>query len=248
MQKKSWLHKANMFIRSLLFTTFVAVYTIFYSFISVSLFPLPLRYRFTCIMAWTRTMIWVLKKICYIDYEVEGWENIPKDRNGIIMCKHQSTWETFFIPGHFYQPAIILKRELLWVPFFGWGLATIDPIAINRKDGHTAIEQIISKGKQCLDAKRWVLVFPEGTRIAPGHVGKYRIGGARLATATGYPILPIAHNAGRFWPKRGFLKKPGTIKVVIGPLIETKDRKPEEVLAETKNWIETTMQRIDRVG
>ena len=245
MKKKSWVSRINIFIRSLLFSAFMSIYTIFYSFLSVSLFPFPLRYRFAMIMAWTRTMIWVLKTICHVDYTVEGWENIPKDRNGVIMCKHQSTWETFFIPGHFFQPAIILKRELLFVPFFGWGLATIDPIAINRSDRRSAMDQIIAKGKKCLDAKRWVLVFPEGTRIAPGAVGKYRVGGARLATATGYPILPIAHNAGRFWPKRGFIKTPGTIKVVIGPLIETKDRSPEEVLHETKAWIENTMQTID---
>lgn len=245
MQNNSWLHKINMFIRSLLFTTIVSVYTFFYSFFSVALFPFPLRYRFAFIMAWTRTIIWLLQKLCYINYEVEGWENIPKDQNGIIMCKHQSTWETFFIPGHFYQPAIILKRELFWVPFFGWGLATVDPIAINRKDGRSAMEQIISKGKKCLDDKRWVLVFPEGTRIAPGKTGKYHMGGARLAAATGYPILPIAHNAGRFWPKRGFLKQPGTVKVVFGPMIETRGRKAEDILEETKNWIEGTMVRID---
>jgi 1-acyl-sn-glycerol-3-phosphate acyltransferase len=248
MQRNSWLHRTNIFIRSLFFTVFVAIYIFFYSFISVALFPFPLRYRFICIMAWTRSIIWLLQKLCYINYEVEGWENIPKDRNGIIMCKHQSTWETFFIPGHFYEPAIILKRELLWIPFFGWGLATIDPIAINRNAKRSAMDQIISKGKKCLDAKRWILVFPEGTRMAPGQIGKYHMGGARLATNTGYPILPIAHNAGRFWPKRGFLKKPGTVKVVIGPMIETKDRSSEDVLAETKSWIEETMRRIDSAG
>jgi len=235
----------NMFFRSLFFSAFMSIYTVFYSFISVSLFPFPLRYRFAFIMAWTKTIIWVLQKTCYINYEVEGWENIPKDRNGIIMCKHQSTWETFFVPSHFYQPAIILKRELLWVPFFGWGLATVDPIAINRKNSQSAMQQIIKKGRACLEAKRWVLVFPEGTRIAPGKVGKYRLGGARLAAETGYPILPIAHNAGRFWPKHGFLKKPGTITVIIGPLIETKNRTPEKVLEETKQWIEGAMQRIE---
>src|SRR6185437_13107749 len=192
MQKQSFLHKMNMFFRSLFFSAFMSIYTVFYSFISVSLFPFPLRYRFAFIMAWTKTIIWVLQKTCYINYEVEGWENIPKDRNGIIMCKHQSTWETFFVPSHFYQPAIILKRELLWVPFFGWGLATVDPIAINRKNSQSAMQQIIKKGRACLEAKRWVLVFPEGTRIAPGKVGKYRLGGARLAAETGYPILPIA--------------------------------------------------------
>lgn len=171
-------------------------------------------------------------------------ENIPTNRSGVVLSKHQSTWETFFLQGLFYQSAIILKRELLWVPFFGWGLAIIDPIAINRSNTNNAMSQIITKGRKCLEAGRWILVFPEGTRIPYGQVGKYRVGGARLATATGYPVIPVAHNAGRFWPKRSFLKTPGTIHVVIGPLIETIDRSAEEVLAEAKNWIEGTMKKL----
>jgi len=187
---------------------------------------------------------YVLKVVCHIDYRIEGLENVPKDRVGIIMCKHQSTWETFFIPQYFHTPAPIAKRELAWVPFFGWGLALCDPIFINRSDKKTAMQQIVEKGKRCLAAGRWVLMFPEGTRIPYGKIGHYRLGGARLASATGYPILPIAHNAGKFWPRRKFIKRPGTITVVIGPLIESTGRKPEELLNFTKQWIETTMTRI----
>src|SRR3990167_3746852 len=240
------LYQTNLLIRSLLFTVILIVIIIPYSFLCLCSLPLPLRYRCILVMSWTNLMIWILKVICRVNYEVRGLKNIPKDRNSIILSKHQSTWETFFLPGLFGQPAIILKRELFWVPFFGWGLAVIDPIAINRRDSSSAMEQIISKGKRCLDAGRWILVFPEGTRIPYGKIGNYRLGGARLAVATGYPVLPIAHNAGRFWEKRTFIKKPGTIQVVIGPLIETKNRKPEEVMEQVKNWIEETIVQIDK--
>lgn len=246
MKKRSFWAHTNQFIRSLIFVIFLPTVTIFYSFFSICMFPFPLRYRYAVIMAWTSMMVWMLKKVCHVDYHVRGLENIPQNRNGIILSKHQSTWETFFLPTLFHQSAIILKRELLWVPFFGWGLATIEPIAINRKDGTSAMDQIIAKGRKCLEAGRFILVFPEGTRITPGQVGKYRLGGARLATTTGYPIIPVAHNAGRFWPKRGFMKKPGVIQVVIGPLIETKDRTPEAVLEEAKQWIESTVLEIDK--
>lgn len=246
MKNKSVLHRINMFFRSLFFVIFLPLYTIPYSFLCVAAWVLPFRLRYKIIMAWTGIMVWMLKHVCYIDYRIEGLENIPKGRNGIVISKHQSTWETFFLPTLFHECAIILKRELLWVPFFGWGLAIIEPIAINRKKGSNAMEQIITQGRRYLQKGRWILVFPEGTRIAPGHQGKYRIGGARLATTTGYPVVPVAHNAGTYWPRRGFMKKAGTIRVVIGPLIETKDRSPEEVLADAKQWIEKTMERLEQ--
>jgi 1-acyl-sn-glycerol-3-phosphate acyltransferase len=119
-----------------------------------------------------------------------------------------------------------------------------NPIAINRSDGSTAMAQIIKQGKACLAAGRWILVFPEGTRIPYGKVGKYRLGGARLAVETGSFILPVAHNAGLFWPRRKFLKRPGTVQVVYGPIIETKGRTPDEVMTLTKNWIEETMTQL----
>lgn len=242
--KISLLHKTNLFIRSLIFSILMVTFTIIQSFLCILGSPFPLRFRYAMIVKFTRFILWLLKIICGINYKVEGLENIPKDMTGIILSKHQSTWETFFLPGAFRQPAIILKRELLWVPFFGWGLATIDPIAINRSNTHSAMEQIISKGKKCLDSGRWILVFPEGTRIPAGKVGKYRLGGARLAVGTGYPVLPVAHNAGYFWPRRKFIKRPGTVHVVVGPVIETKNRTAEEVMEEAKNWIEATVLKI----
>jgi 1-acyl-sn-glycerol-3-phosphate acyltransferase len=201
------------------------------------------------VINYIKISVWILKFVCHIDYRIEGLENIPKNRNGIILSKHQSTWETFFIPTLFRDPAIITKRELLWLPFFGWGFATISPIAINRSNKTTAMEQIIKKGTQCLKKGRWILVFPEGTRIPPGKIGNYRLGGARLAIAAGgYPILPIAHNAGHFWKKNTFLKYPGTVHIVIGPIIETMNRKPEEVTEQAKNWIENTILKIEQAA
>lgn len=245
MNIKLFLHKLNLFLRSLLFSIIMVTTMILHSAICLLAWPLPLRIRYKVVIAFTDFIIWLLKVLCNVNYKIEGLENIPKNRNGVILCKHQSTWETFFLPGLFSGPAIILKRELLWVPFFGWGAATVSPIAINRSDKATAMDQILKKGKKCLDEGRWILVFPEGTRIPAGLVGKYRPGGARLAVAAGYPVIPIAHNAGRFWPRRQFIKHPGTVHMVIGPLIETTNRTAEDVLLEAKTWIEETIKKID---
>lgn len=245
MKKISVFENVNRFLRSLLFSVLMIVGTCFYSFLCLIFWVLPLRFRFRLIQTFTSFLLWSLKIICRINYKIEGLENISQNRNGVIMSKHQSAWETFLLQNLFPNSAIIVKRELFWVPFFGWGLASISPIAINRSDKSSAMEQVITKGKTCLQQGRYVLVFPEGTRVAPGHVGHYRLGGARLATATGFPVIPVAHNSGRFWPRRKFIKRPGTVHVVIGPMIETQGRKSEEVLEEVKKWIETTMLRID---
>ncbi len=244
MKSKSIFYRMNLYLRSLLFSIIMALTVLFYSFFCILAYPFPFRYRYAIIMAFTGAMIWLLKVICGVNYKIEGLENIPKDRVGIVLSKHQSAWETFLLPRLFHHSAIILKRELLWVPFFGWGLRLVDPIAINRRDKTSAMEQIIAKGRKCLEEGRWIIMFPEGTRIPYGKVGTYRAGGTRLAVATGYPVIPVAHNAGRYWSKRGLLKYPGTIQVVIGPLIETKGRKSEEVLAEVKNWIEGKVKEI----
>jgi 1-acyl-sn-glycerol-3-phosphate acyltransferase len=245
MMKQSLLNKLSLFFRSLTFSIIMLSTAMLWSLLCILSMPFPLHRRFALVTTWTDGMVWCLKVICHIDYQLEGAENIPKDRNGVVLSKHQSAWETFFLPGRFRDPAIILKRELYWLPFFGWALPAVEPIAINRSDTSSAMEQVIKKGKKCLEQGRWILMFPEGTRIPPGKIGKYRLGGARLAVNAGYPVLPVAHNAGRFWPRRKFIKKPGTVRVVIGPLIETKGRTPEDVMEQVKDWIEGTMVRID---
>jgi 1-acyl-sn-glycerol-3-phosphate acyltransferase len=237
--------KINLFVRSFIFSIFSILSMLLYSLFVVTLFFMPLKVRHALVRGFLAAYLYMLKKVCLIDYEVTGLQHVPKGLPGIVLSKHQSTWETFFLPLVFKDPAIILKQELLWIPFFGWGLAAIDPIAINRRSKGTAMQQIIAKGKKCLDAGRWIIVFPEGTRTAPGTIGNYKLGGARLATATGHPVIPVAHNAGRYWPRRKFIKRPGTIQVVIGPVIETKDKTADEVLALAKDWIEETMRRLD---
>jgi 1-acyl-sn-glycerol-3-phosphate acyltransferase len=231
----------SQIIRSIIFGIVVPIFTMFYGVVCLFSMLLPFKTRHSIVMVWTNSVVWLLKVICQIDYKISGLENIPAGKNGIVMCKHQSSWETFYLPGQFYQTAIILKRELGWVPFFGWGVAATDPIAINRSDKANAMAQIIEQGKRFLDAGRWVLIFPEGTRIAPGEVGQYKMGGARLAVATGYPILPVAHNAGYFWSRRQFIKRPGTVHMVFGPMIDPVGKTPEQVLQLTKDWIENQM-------
>jgi len=178
-----------------------------------------------------------------ISYEVQGWENVPREPV-ILMAKHQSAWETLFMEAKFPDQCWIVKRELLWLPFVGWGLIAIRCIAIDRSSGMSAREQIVEQGAQRLREGLWVSIFPEGTRVAPGKVGRYGIGGALLATRTGTPILPIAHNAGEFWPRYAFRKRPGKVKVVIGPPIATQGRDVLEVNNEMQSWIEGRMREI----
>lgn len=238
------MHQINLLIRSLVFSMVSITLIVICSTACLLALLLPLRYRHRIVRFFLYLYLGSLKLICGLSYRVEGLENIPNQRVGVIFSKHQSAWETFFLPTIFHDPAVIAKRELLWVPFYGWGLAAADPILINRKDKSTAMQQIITKGKKCLQDGRWILVFPEGTRIAVGHVGKYHLGGARLAAAAEAPVIPVAHNAGYFWPKRGFIKRPGTVTVVIGPVIETTGRAPDEIMELAKSWIETTVLRI----
>lgn len=230
-------------IRSSLFSiVFVTTIPIF-ALLTVLCFPFPFKIRYAIASRWALLNLWWLKRSCRLSYRVSGAEHIPRD-TAIIFCKHQSTWETLALQAIFPPQVWVMKRELLWVPFFGWALAMLGSIAIDRKAGRKAIDQLITQGRQRLEDGRWVVVFPEGTRIAPGQRGRYRIGGAVLAEQSGHPIVPVAHNAGEFWPKRGFLKRPGEIQVVIGPPIQTQGRTAAEILALAETWIETEMARI----
>lgn len=228
------------FLRSLLFSIGMILFTVVYAIPSCLSYVLPYRSRYRVVNVWHRGVLWWLQVTCGIRYEVEGMENILPDGPGIIFSKHESTWETLALTEIFPPQAWVLKRELLWVPFFGWALAVLEPIAIDRNAGRKAINQIIEQGIARLKAGRWITVFPEGTRIAPGHTKKFGVGGALLAAKSGYPVVPVAHNAGEFWPKRGFLKRPGTIRVVIGKPIQTEGRKATEINDEAEQWINTT--------
>ncbi len=232
-----------IFIRSFLFSLVMISSTMLMAVSLVLLSPLPYRWVVVFSRLYPAVNMIALKYICGLSYTVTGRENIP-DQTSIIFCKHQSTWETLAIQVIFPPMAFVVKRELLWVPFFGWGLAALRAVAIDRSAGHSAMKQMVEKGMARLQRGIWMAIFPEGTRVAAGAKGRYRMGGAILAAKSGYPVVPVAHNAGEFWPRGQFLKKPGTIQVVIGPPIPSKNRKPEEILADAKNWIETTVAEI----
>ena len=205
--------------------------------------PFSFERRFRYISLWARFNIWCLKVVCGVRYEVEGLENLP-DEPSIIYAKHASTWETFALQCILPPQTWVLKRELLRVPFFGWGLAMLKPVAIDRASGRQALKQLIERGSKCLDEGRWLVIFPEGTRMAPGKMRKFGFGGALLAEKSGRRLVPVAHNAGSYWPRHSFLKRPGTIKVVIGKPIETAGRKAGALNEEAEAWMVETMARI----
>ena len=235
--------KPVLIIRSLLFWLGFVFNVLVFGLLIVLLFFTPSSFRLKIARIWSYTNNLLLKIFCGIDFKVEGRENLNV-KTAIILSKHQSTWETLAL--HSFTPYVhwVFKRELMYIPVFGWALALTDPIGINRGAGRAAINQLITEGKKKLDAGKWMVLFPEGTRTAPGKTKKYKIGGALLAEKSGYPVIPIAHNAGEFWPRHSFIKWPGTISVVIGPAIETKGRSAEEINKEVFDWIEAAMQKI----
>lgn len=226
-----------LFLRSLLFALGMWLSTLVFAPLAVLTFPFPFTVRYAFITRWARFNLWWLRLTCRLDYQVRGRENIPVG-NAIVFCKHQSAWETLALQKIFPPQVWLLKRELLWVPFFGWGLAMLEPIAIDRRAGRKAVEQLVTQGGERLANGRWVVIFPEGTRVPPGQSGRYGIGGAVLAAKSGYPVVPVAHNAGEFWPRRGFIKRPGTITVVVGPAIESQGKTAEMIKEEAREWIE----------
>lgn len=205
---------------------------------------MPMSWRHALGNGWGRANMFLLKWVCGLTYTLKGAEHIPKG-GSLIMAKHQSTWETMALRGLLPRnQAWVLKRELMWIPVFGWAMAMVQPIAIDRKAGRKAIKQVIDQGKACLAAGRNVIIFPEGTRTAPGERRRYGVGGGLLAQKTGVPVVPIAHNAGVFWPRRGLIKHPGTIQVVIGKPIETQGKDAAQIMAEVEAWIEGVQETL----
>lgn len=231
------------FLRSLVFSFGMICSTIFIGFA----LPASVLFTFKASTKVARMYAWFivhsLRFLCGVNYKIKGQENIPGGA-GIIFSKHQSTWETYALQLMFPPQVWVFKRELLWVPFFGWGLAALKSISIDRGSGRKAVKQIITQGRDRLDAGIWVTIFPEGTRVTPGEKKRWGIGGAILAEKTGYPIVPVAHNAGEFWAKRSFVKQPGTIQVIIGKPVETKGRKASDINREVEAWMDSAMLEI----
>lgn len=230
-------------LRSAVFALLQVVLTVVFAIIALLTFPLGPFTRYRIITTWNRIIIRAARVICGIRYEIKGAENLP-DYPVIVMAKHQSAWETIALPILLPPQAMVLKKELLALPFFGWGLAMLSPIAINRKAGKEALRQIVAQGSARIRQGFWVMIFPEGTRVKPGEVGRYGIGGAWLATRTKTPVLPVAHNAGEVWPRHAFLKPPGTITLSIGPVISSEGKKADVLNEEVKAWIESEMKQL----
>jgi len=226
------------FLGSLVFTSFLFVWTGFYA-IAFSLFGgfLPFHRRAWFPRNWGSVLLWVLKKTCRLDYVVEGRENLPPG-NHVALIKHSSSWETFAQSVLLPPQAWVLKRELTWLPFVGWTARLLRGIAVDRGAGHVAVKSVLRQGKARLADGLWVVIFPEGTRMPPGQTRKYGISGALLAIESGRLIVPVAHNAGYYWPRRGFMKRPGTIRVVIGQPIVAAGREPRGLNLELQAWIE----------
>ena len=196
---------------------------------------------------WGKFNLWMQQLICGLRYEIHGLENLPKGDPVIIMSKHQSTWETIALRGIFRpQQSWVLKKELLRLPIFGWALSFAKSIPIDRAAGRRAIIEVVKQGIQRLDEGRYVIIFPEGTRTDPGERRKYGIGGGVLAERSGVPVIPVAHNAGVFWRRRGVKKYPGTIQVIIGPAIPSRDKKASRIMAEVEDWIEARQEELHK--
>ena len=245
------MFKAKTYLQyfySLAFVCTMFISSVYISVIGTIFLPFSFHTRYWFINFYSILNLWVLKHLCHIDYRVEGMENIPKDEACIIFSKHQSALETMMVQRIFPPLTFVVKRELLWLPFFGWGLKSIKPIAINRKAGRKAILQIIDQGIDRLKQGIWIVIFPEGTRSKPGTKLAYKKGGSILAAKSEHRVIPVAHTAGEFWPKGFFSRQTGTIVMSIGPAIETKGRTPEEVMHEAECWIETKMKEISTVS
>lgn len=219
------------------FTVCLAAAVIFLSW------PLPHDFRFAVARLWGRGMLWAGRFFCGLDYVVEGEEYIP-DEPCVILIKHSTVFETYAQLAIFPRQTWVVKRELCWIPIFGWGLAAMKPIAIDRGAGRSAVTQVISQGLEALREGTWVTVFPEGTRMPAGTTRRYGISGAALAKEAGVKIVPVAHNAGDFWPRRGLTKRPGLIRFCIGPPIDPADRNPKETNLVVQEWIESRMAGI----
>ena len=229
--------------RSLLFTTYMMASACVFGGVMTLGFWLPYPAQFAIARTWARILFWVLERLCGLKYVVEGRERIPSG-NHIVMSNHTSAWETVAQFLIFPPQVWVLKRELLWIPFVGWGLKLLRPIAINRGEGHRAVNQVVDQGKARLADGLWIIIFPEGTRVVSGETRKFGVSGALLAIASGRSVVPLSHNAGTFWARRGFLKKPGTIRVVIGEPIESVGKNPRELNDEVKQAIEAGLARI----
>jgi len=232
-------------LRSTLFALFQAAVTLLFSLVALATFPLKPVVRYRIVTTWSRLVVGAAESICGIRYRVLGAEQLPPPPY-IVLSKHQSAWETLAFQQIFPPQVWVVKRELLWIPFFGWGFAMLSPIAIDRGAGPRALRHMLEQARDRLAQGFCIVIFPEGTRVTPGRRGNYQVGGAWLAVKTATPVLPVAHNAGELWRRRAFVKRPGVVTVSIGAPIDTRQLTPDELIRRVEDWIEREMQRITR--
>jgi 1-acyl-sn-glycerol-3-phosphate acyltransferase len=233
--------------KSLFFTAFMMVSALAFGGFMALCFLAPYRTQFAIARSWARLQFWLLGIVCGLTFTVEGRERIPAG-NHIVMSNHTSAWETIAQFLIFPPQVWVLKRELLWIPFIGWGLKLLRPISINRGAGHRAVNQVIEQGKERLADGLWIIIFPEGTRVVAGEKRKYGVSGALLATETGKFVVPLSHNASDFWVRRGIVKKAGTIRVVIGEPIAAAGKDARELNDEVRQAIEAGLARIAEIS
>jgi 1-acyl-sn-glycerol-3-phosphate acyltransferase len=231
---------------SILFTVYLFISVFFYGVAALLARAVSRNRSYRVAVNWARTTLYLLKHLCGLDYAVTGKEHLDRE-NSIVLVKHTSSWETIAQFVIFPKQTWVMKRELLWAPVLGWVLRIYRPIAIDRKAGRVAVEQVITQGRDRLEDGDWIIIFPEGTRVAPGKVSRYGLSGALLAIDTGRPVIPVAHNAGEFWPRRSWHKRRGTIRVVIGAPIQPAGRNPRDLMNEVQLWIEATVSNLSDV-
>ena len=237
------MYRIWLTLRSAVFWVWQIIVTLILGGPVILLGLVSFRMGYAAAILWNKANIWGLRTICGVSWKVDGCEHIP-DTPCVVMSKHQSTWETYFLPTLFYPGVYVAKKSLLWIPIFGWALYVLKFIMIDRKTGRSAIAQMCEQARDRLAKGRWVIVFPEGTRRPVGSEPNYRIGGAMIAHSVPTNVLPVAVNAGEFWPRMGFIKWPGEITVSIGPVIKSENKSAAQILSETQDWIEGRMQEI----
>lgn len=229
--------------RSLLYLLLAILITAPFGLLVTLSIVFPMKFRFWLIGLWRSAFLAMCKVVLGLDYQVIGRENIPSTP-AVILSKHQSAWETVSLQAIFPPQVFVLKKSLLMIPFLGWAFAAVKMISIDRSAGQDALRQVVSQGCDRLKAGYWVVIFPEGTRIAPGARRRFKTGGAHLAVSAGAFAVPVAHNAGEFWARNAFVKRPGRITVSIGPAIDPRGKTADEVTALAEQWIDSEMRRL----
>lgn len=231
--------KLLLIVRSTVFAIGQVVSLILVSVLGQFTRPFSMEKRYAFMKLWAKFIMWWVGVTCGLKYRVHGAENIDTSKAGLILARHESAWETFALQEIFPRQAYVLKRELLKIPFFGWGMSLLNPIAIDRSAGRKALNQMLSEGTARLQSNSWVVVFPEGTRMPPNELGKINIGGTMLAKKANAPVYLVGHNAGSYWPKSSFIKKPGCIDVYISEPIDVSDLSTAEINSVIEDWLTT---------